>query len=167
MRMKTINSLMVLLIASMLIIPTAKADVENGWYITGISYDKPFTAQSETVFYVGVVEAKTKTGQMGALDSASPVTDAAVSAVFTKNQEKIVVPLSHDKNGEYKGMVLLTDSGEWSVTVEAAGSHHKTEFALPVKVQESESNGTLLLTFILGFATLAVVIFILKFRRIA
>lgn len=149
----------------MMVIPPAEADIENGWYITGISYEKQFMVGTETVFYVGVVDAKTKTGQIGALDSTSPVTGAVVSAVFTKDQEKKEVTLTHDQNGEYKGQVLLPDSGEWIVSIKATDDHHKSDLFTAIKVTESDTEGLPFLIILLGFATLAVVTFIYRTRR--
>ncbi|MED4779412.1 FixH family protein [Brevibacillus choshinensis] len=156
------RSLALVLFVWMLIIPSAKADVETGWYITGISYEKPFITGTKSVFYVGVVDAKTKSGQMGALDSTSPVTDAVVSAVFLKDQAKKDVILTHDQNGEYMGEVLLPESGEWKVSIKATDDHHETELSTAVKVTETETKGSPFLMILLGVATVAVVIFILK-----
>lgn len=158
------RSLALMLFVWMLIIPSVKADVENGWYITGFSHDKPIQAQSESVFYVGVVNAKTKSGQMGALESTSPVTSALVSAVFSKGQEKKEVTLTYNSNGEYQGTVLLPESGEWKVDIKATDSHHETEFSTPIKVQDQEINWTTILMVFLGVSTLVVIIVIYQSR---
>ncbi|WP_419879590.1 hypothetical protein [Brevibacillus centrosporus] len=158
------RSLVLVLFVWMLIIPSAKADVENGWYITGFSHDKPVQAQSESVFYVGVVDAKTKSGQMGALESTSPVTSALVTAIFSKGQEKKEVTLTYISNGEYKGTVLLPESGEWKVDIKATDNHHDTEFSTPIKVQDQEFNWTTILMVFLGVATSVVIILIYQSR---
>ncbi|MGE7271988.1 FixH family protein [Brevibacillus panacihumi] len=152
-----------MLFTLMVISPAVKADVENGWYITGVSYEKQFTAQSETVFYVGVMEAKTNTGEMGALESAKPVTDAVVTAVFTLEQERKEVTLTHEKNGEYKGVVTLPRSGEWILSMKAVGDHYASEFETPIQVQVEEYNSTSFLILFLFIATLATVYIMVKF----
>lgn len=163
--MKVLYSFLCLFLVWMMTIPPAEADIENGWYITGISYEKQFIVGTESLFYVGVVDAKTKTGQIGALDSTSPVTGAVVSAVFTKDQERKEVSLTHDQNGEYKGRVLLSESGEWKVSIKATDDHHDTLLSTAIKVTEPETNGYTFFIILLGIATIAVVIFIFKVRR--
>ncbi|MED4569633.1 FixH family protein [Brevibacillus agri] len=163
MRIKAILICIVFLFVWTITIPGVKADVENGWYITGISYDGPIIAQTDTVFYVGVVEAKVKNGEMGELESATAVTDAQVTAVFTKGQEKIEATLIHEQNGEYKGVVALPTAGEWIVKIKAVRGHseqrqvnptdqkYEAEFTTPLKAKDPENNWMPVYLFILVF----------------
>ncbi|MBG9567113.1 FixH family protein [Brevibacillus agri] len=168
MKHKTVLGWILFVFISLVASQSVFADVENGLFITGISYDQSFTANEVTSFKVEVVQVKVKEGNIGELENASPVTDAVVTAVFTKGSEKKEITLEHEKDGQYSGEIELPSPGEWSLTVKAERNHsaqvqpnsadkeHEAVFSTPVRVQQPDNQSMPVLMFISVFVAAAI-----------
>jgi hypothetical protein len=165
---KTVLGWVLFVFISLIASQPVSADVESGLFITGISYDQSLIANEVTSINIGVVQVKAKQGNIGELENATPVTDAVVTAVFTKGSEKREITLEHEKDGQYRGSIELPSPGEWSLTVKAKRNHsaqvqpnsadkeHEAVFSTPVRVQQADNQSKPVLMFISVFVAAAV-----------